>query len=182
LSDRAAPPAGDGKPARWRRWALEAVLFIAIVAGVQLWQARDAPRGAAPGFAGQLVDGRPFDLAAWRATHAGRPLLLYFWAEWCPICRTTAGSVSNVSADWPVTSVAIQSGPAEQVARVMYEKGYLWPTLPDPAGAVLRQYGLAGVPAFVIIDPAGDVRFVSVGYTSEIGLRLRLWWAGRGTP
>ena len=64
----------------------------------------------------------------------------------------------------------------------MYEKGYLWPTLPDPAAAVLRQYGLAGVPAFVVIDPAGDVRFVSVGYTSEIGLRLRLWWAGRGAP
>ena len=57
-------------------------------------------------WAGQLGDGQPFDLAAWRAAHAGRPLLLYFWAEWCPICRTTSGSVSNVSADWPVTSTS----------------------------------------------------------------------------
>ena len=77
------------------------------------------------------------------------------------------------------TSVAIQSGTAEQVARVMAEKGYRWPTLPDPAGEVLRQYGLAGPPAFIVINPAGDVRFVSLGYTSELGLRLRLWWAGR---
>ena len=29
-----------------------------------------------------------------------------------------------------------------------------------------------------ILDPAGNIRFVSQGYTSEIGLRLRLWWAG----
>ena len=106
-------------------------------------------------------------------------MLLYFWAEWCPICKTTAGTVTNVSADWPVTSIAIQSGAAEQVAGVMAAKGYRWPTLPDPAAEVLRQFGLAGTPAFVVIDPAGDVRFVLLGYTSELGLRLRLWWAGR---
>ena len=179
LSDNAVPPKSEKPPSRWRRWAAEALLFIIIVAGVQLWQARDTPRGAAPNFAGSLIDGQPFDLAAWRAEHSGRPVLLYFWAEWCPICKTTAGNVSNISADWPVTSIAIQSGTAEQVARVMDEKGYRWPTLPDPAAEVLRQYGLAGTPAFIIINPAGDVRFVSLGYTSEIGLRLRLWWASR---
>jgi thiol-disulfide isomerase/thioredoxin len=179
LSDNAAPAKPEKTTPRWRRWAGEALLFIVIVAGVQFWQARDAPRGPAPEFAGHLVDGQPFDLAAWRAAHAGRPVLLYFWAEWCPICKTTAGNVTNISADWPVTSIAIQSGTAEQVARVMAEKGYRWPTLADPAGEVLRQYGLAGTPAFVVINPAGDVRFVSLGYTSELGLRLRLWWAGR---
>ena len=133
LSDNAASPKPQKPTPRWRRWAAEGLLFIAIVAGVQLWQTRDAPRGPAPEFAGRLVDGQPFDLAAWRAAHAGRPVLLYFWAEWCPICKTTAGNVTNVSADWPVTSIAIQSGTAEQVAGVMAAKGYRWPTLPDPA-------------------------------------------------
>jgi thiol-disulfide isomerase/thioredoxin len=179
LSDNAASPKPQKPTPRWRRWAAEGLLFIVIVAGVQLWQTRNAPRGPAPEFSGHLVDGQSFDLAAWRAVHAGRPVLLYFWAEWCPICKTTAGNVTNVSADWPVTSIAIQSGPAEQVAGVMAAKGYRWPTLPDPAAAILRQFGLAGTPAFVVINPAGDVRFVSLGYTSELGLRLRLWWAGR---
>ena len=72
--------------------------------------------------------------------------------------------------------------PSRNAAWVMAAKGYRWPTLPDPAAGVLRQFGLAGTPAFVVIDPAGDVRFVSLGYTSELGLRLRLWWAGRGGP
>ena len=182
MSDNAAPANAEKPSRRWRRRAAEALLFIAIVIGVQLWQARDAPSGPAPHFAGHLVDGQPFDLATWRAAHAGRPVLLYFWAEWCPICKTTAGNVGNVSAAWPVTTIAIQSGTAEQVARVMAGKGDRWPTLPDPGAEVLRRYGLAGVPSFVIINPAGDVRFVTVGYTSEIGLRLRLWWAGREAP
>ena len=180
MSDSAAPPNAEKPSRRWRRRAAEALLFIAIVIGVQLWQTRDAPGGPAPHFAGHLVDGQPFDLATWRAAHAGRPVLLYFWAEWCPICRTTAGNVGNVSTDWPVTSVAIQSGTAAQVARIIEEKGYHWPTLPDHAAEVLRRYGLAGVPSFVVINTAGDVRFVAVGYTSEIGLRL--WWVGRETP
>ena len=179
MSDNAASPKPQKPAPRWRRWAGEALLFIAIVVAVQIWQTRDAPRGPAPEFAGRLVDGQPFDLVAWRAAHGGRPLLLYFWAEWCPICKTTAGNVTNISADWPVTSIAIQSGTAEQVAGVMATRGYRWPTLADPAAEVLRQFGLAGTPAFVIIDAAGAVRFVSLGYTSEPGLRLRLWWAGR---
>lgn len=61
----------------------------------------------------------------------------------------------------------------------MAERGYSWPTLNDPQGQLMQQYGLRGVPAFIVLDPKGDIRFVSLGYTSEIGLRLRLWWASQ---
>lgn len=179
---RAAPPETPQPRPRWRRWALEGLVFLALFIAFQLWQARDAPRGPAPQFAGQLLDGQPFDLAAWRQQHPGQATLLYFWAEWCPVCKTTAGNVSAVAEDNPVLSIAVQSGPAEQIGKVMAQHNYRWPTLPDPAAAVLRQYGLPGTPAFIIIDPAGDVRFVSIGYTSEIGLRLRMWWAGLSLP
>ena len=167
------------KKSRWRRWGLEALLFLAIFAAVQLWQARHTPRGAAPHLAGQLIDGQPFDLSIWRSQHPGQAQLLYFWADWCAICKTTAGNVSNISADWPVTSIATQSGNAERIARFMRDSGYRWSTLPAPRGEILKQYGLPGMPAFIIINPAGDIRFVSIGFTSELGLRLRLWWASK---
>lgn len=175
MSENTAVP----KPPRWRRWAVEISIFIAVFIAFQMWQLRDTTRGPAPEFSGQRLDGSQFDLAAWRASHPGQPVLLYFWAEWCPVCKTTAGSVSDIAADWPVTSIAIQSGPAADVGKLMQERGYHWPTLADPPGAIMKQYGIPGVPGFVIIAPDGEIRFVSVGYTSEIGLRLRLWWAAR---
>lgn len=171
MSDKKSPP-------RWHRWLLEGLLFAAIFISIQLWQARDTPRGAAPAFSGQRLDGSDFQLADWRRAHAGEAVLIYFWADWCPVCRTTAGNVSAVAAAWPLLSIASQSGDAAQIGKVMAERGYAWPTLPDPSGALMRQYGLPGVPAFVILDPAGNIRFVTLGYTSELGLRLRLWWAG----
>jgi len=177
------PPANPAnvtvKKSRGWRWGLQALLFLAILAAFQLWQARHTPRGAAPHFAGQQVDGQPFDLTTWRTRHPGQAQLLYFWADWCTICKTTAGNVSNIGADWPVTSIATQSGNAEQIAGFMREHGYRWSTLPDPKAEILRQYGLPGTPAFIIINPAGEIRFVSVGFTSELGLRLRLWWASQ---
>lgn len=165
------------KPPRWRRWALEALIFIVLFAAFQAWQTRNAPRGPAPNFAGQLVDGQAFDLAAWRQQHPDQAALIYFWAEWCSICRTTSGTVSNLAEDWPVITVAIQSGPAAKVAETMRQREYTWPTLADPEAQAFQQYGSRVVPTFVIVDPAGNIRAVSVGYTSEIGLRLRLWWA-----
>ena len=65
---------------------------------------------------------------------------------------------------------------------MMQDRGYGWSPLPDPQGKILSQYGLHGVPAFVIINPAGEISFVSTGFTSEVGLRLRLWWASRENP
>jgi thiol-disulfide isomerase/thioredoxin len=172
-------PPGERRRPRWRRWLLEAALVVAVFAGFQMWQLRDAARGPAPVLAAERIDGSAFDLSDWRAQHPGRPVLLYFWAEWCPVCKTTAGSVSAIAADWPVTTIALQSGTAGEVAAHMAARGYRWPTLADPQGELARRFGFTGVPAFAIIDPAGEIRFVAMGWTSEIGLRLRLWWAGR---
>ncbi len=176
----AGPVSKEKAAPRWRRWLVEGLLVLLALAAFQLWQLRDAARGPAPAIVGQQIDGAHFSLDEWRAAHPGEALLIYFWAEWCPICKTTAGSVDRITADQPVLSVAVQSGDSAAVAAWLRQKGHAWATLNDPQGALLRQFGLPGLPAFVVIDPAGDIRFVAMGYTSEIGLRLRLWWAGRG--
>lgn len=174
-------PVNASNPSRWGRRALEALIFVALIVAFQAWQLRDSARGPAPDIVGQRVDGSAFDLAGWRREHPGQAVLLYFWAEWCPICKTTAGNVTGVARDWPVTSIAVRSGTAEPVSRFMQAQGYRWPTLADTQGDILRRYGLPGTPAFAIIAPDGTIRFVSVGFTSELGLRLRLWWASRSS-
>lgn len=153
--------------------------MVALAVAIHLWQTRDTPHGAAPDFTGVLSDGHATSLAQWRAQAPGKPLLIYFWADWCAICKTTRPAVEAIAADWPVLTVAMDSGPPAIVARTLAERGYHFPALADPDGRISDRYGLPGVPAFVVIDASGHVRAISIGYTSEWGLRWRLWRAAQ---
>ena len=178
-----AGPAGAPavrKPPRWRRWAVDLALFAGIFLAIQAWMARDVPAGPAPDFATVGADGRPLSLAAWRAAHPGEAVGVYFWAEWCPICTAQQGTIDGVQADHPVLTVAMQSGDAAAVAKVLAARGLGWTTAIDADGSIAQTYGLRGVPAFVVVDAAGAIRSVSLGYTTGWGLRARLWWAGLG--
>ena len=162
---------------RWQRWLIDAVLIALVFAAVQLWQTRHVPAGPAPAFAGPLATGGQGSLAAWRAAHPGGPVAVYFWADWCPICKAQQGSVSSLAEDWPVLTVAMQSGSPEDVAKVLAERGLSWPTVVDEDGAITARYGLAGVPALAVVGADGQLRAVAVGYTTALGMHLRLWWA-----
>jgi thiol-disulfide isomerase/thioredoxin len=162
---------------RWLRWLAEVGIFLLIVLAIQWWQTRDVPGGPAPDFETLFADGGRGSLAAWRAAHPGRVTALYFWAEWCPICKAQEGSVEALRGEWPVLTVAMQSGDPPAVAKVLAERALPWTTAVDTDGRIAARYGLRGVPALVVIGPDGNMRAVAVGYTTGIGMRLRLWWA-----
>ena len=166
---------------RWKHHLGTLAMVLVVVFGVQAWQTRNVPSGPAPELAFTLIqpDGSRVDttLAAWRAQHPGQPVALHIWAEWCPICRTEEHSVTRLGRDWPVLTVAMQSGPADAVARVLVKRELPWATAVDTRGALAQTLGFRAVPAFVVVDADGRLRNASVGYTSEIGMRLRLWWA-----
>lgn len=155
----------------------DAGFLVLILFAVQWWQARDVPPGPAPAFTAPMADGSTLSLAEWRATHPGKTVGIYFWADWCPICRAQQGSVEALRADWPVLTVAMQSGDAASVAKVLRERGLDWPAAIDADGSIAARYGLHGVPALVVLDGRGEIRSVMVGYTTTPGMRLRLWWA-----
>lgn len=173
-------------PRRWRllRWGRDAAVVLGVLAGVHAWQTRQIPSGEAPAFSADAVlpptgHAQALSLAQWRAAHPGRAVALHFWAAWCPICKLEQHSVTRVATDWPVLTIATQSGPAPAVHAVQAQRRLDWATVADPQGALLARYGLTAVPAFVVIGPDGRLASASVGYTSELGMRLRLWWAQR---
>jgi thiol-disulfide isomerase/thioredoxin len=167
--------------AQWKSHLGTLALVVLVFFGVQAWQTRGVPSGPTPDFAFILIlpDGsqRTSTLSAWRAEHPGRPVALHVWAEWCPICRAEEHSVTRVSRDWPVLTVAMQSGGGDAVARVLAKRQLPWATALDTRGEIARALGFKAVPAFVVVDDRGQLRGASVGYTTEIGMRLRLWWA-----
>lgn len=157
----------------WRGRAGTLLLVVAVILGVRFYQQRTLAEGPAPALRAPLLSGAVFDLA----DEAQRPVLVYFWASWCPVCRLEQGSVSALARDHRVVTVAMQSGDARAVAAYLREHGLDWPVIDDPDGALAARWGVRATPTFFVVDRARRIRFREVGYTSETGLRLRLWLA-----
>jgi len=155
----------------WLSWLAYIVLFLAIMLAANAWKTRDTPDGNLSEFSGILMDGTAFTLSEF----AGRPVLLYFWATWCPICDLEKGSIQSVSEDYPVISIASWSQGKAEVSAYMQQNQLTFPVMLDNDGTLARDFGLQGVPVSFILDPQGNITFVESGYTSEAGLRLRLW-------
>lgn len=164
-------------PKRWKRWGIEVVILLAVAVGVTLWQNRGLAAGPAPGLVGLRTDGILYKLGAGGAAPDGRSRLVAFWATWCGVCRAEAGNVEAVARDWPVVSVAMQSGERAEVANYLAAKGLELPAVDDDDGDISKAWGVRVVPTHFVLDPAGNIRFRVVGYATEWGLRLRLWWA-----
>jgi len=158
----------------WLRRGLELFLFIVLMMGLRAWQQRDVVKGEAPQLSGLLLDGKPYALSAKPA----QPVLVHFWATWCPICRAEQGSIDSLAHDNPnVITVAMQSGNSAAVQQHMREQGVSFPVINDADSQISAKWGVNGVPASFIIDTDGKIRFVEIGYTTGIGLRVRLWLA-----
>lgn len=166
-------------PRRGRRWLVEVAIVAIAFFAVQAFVTREVVSGALPPLEGVLVDGRPIGIAQWQTASGGRAFLLYVWATWCPVCKTVEGNVEAVARDATVLTVAMRSGDGAEIGRFLAARGYAWPTLVDADGRLSRQLGVDAVPTLIFVDRTGHVRAATQGYTSEIGIRLRLWWAGR---
>ena len=160
-----------------RRWllALQMVLFVALFLGARAWTQRDLAAGAAPPIDTVLLDGSPVSLGAYR----GRPVLVHFWATWCKVCRLEQAAIQAIAGDWPVLTIALQSGDAASVQQYLNEHALTWDTIADPDGALAARYGVRGVPSSFVVGPDGGIRYREVGFTTGWGLRARLWLAAR---
>ncbi|MDH5426285.1 MAG: protein disulfide oxidoreductase [Gammaproteobacteria bacterium] len=153
----------------WRKLLIEVLIIVLVFMGVRHYQSRDMSSGPAQPLHGTLLDNSKIDWAAYK----GKPLLIHFWATWCPVCRLEENSIESISQDYNVISIAAWS---EDTSAYMQKQGLSFPTLDDIDGVWADRYGVTGVPASFIISKEGNIEFAERGYSSETGLRLRLWW------
>ncbi len=166
------------KSSPWRRrplqsWLGNIALVVAAFAVIHWWQTRPLASGQAPKLSGLSVSGEHLDLHR----DLGRPALVYFWAEWCPICRAEQGTILSIAEDYPVISIAMQSGDAGTVQKYLVEQRFDIPTIADPRAEIAGLWGVKSVPTSFIIALDGEIAHAAVGYITEPGLRARLWSA-----
>lgn len=112
-------------------------------------------------FEATTVDGEPFD----GASLAGRPALLWFWAPWCPTCRSQIPQVEDLAATYDGELAVVGVGSldsadaiaefADDVSGVVH--------LEDSEGALFRKFEIAEQSSFVLLDADGSIAF-ETGY------------------
>ncbi|WP_421174591.1 protein disulfide oxidoreductase [Aeromonas enteropelogenes] len=162
---------------RWRRWGKEALwlLLMALVIStlLDLWRSPTLPEGAMSAPI-TLQDGTTTDLAT---LSRGKPLLVYYWASWCGVCRFTTPTVETLWQEGEnVLTVALRSGSDAQLREGMAKKGLTFPTHNDESGALAARWQVGVTPTFLIVKD-GELVSSTTGWSSGLGLTLRLWWA-----
>ena len=121
-----------------------------------------------------LISGEQFDSEMYR----GKPLLIHFWATWCPTCKAEADNIQRLSKYYNVLTFAVKSGSDNKLTGYMNDRGFDYKVINDEAGKWASVYKVEGYPTTFIYDNKGKVSFSEVGYTSSMGLFIRMWWAG----
>jgi len=147
------------------------LLAILVTTAVAYYQQRDIPKEQAPPLKGRTLHGNLLDL---QQMTAQGPVLIYFWASWCPYCRIVSPKISELAREHQVIGVAMQSGSEEVVEEYMQRYNLKFPTINDPGGATSALWGVRVTPTMVIVGSDGKIAWVTSGTTSKLGLKLRL--------
>ena len=164
-------------------WAGIGVAIVALVVG--LIALAPEPENAAvageqastgePAPAVEMVDFDGVDMTL--AEYAGTPVVLNFWATWCPFCIAEMPDFQTVSQDTlgdvAFLGVNIQDDPTAAAAMAT-ETGVTYRLTRDPQGVVYAAFGGIGMPTTVFVDADGMIRDVITGQMSEAELRSKI--------
>ncbi len=137
-------------------------------ADAKLLQSFPNPLNSAAGinFTGQTVpsvtlksaDGKLVSLDSFR----GKPVLLDFWATWCPPCVKGLPQLAELyqeTKDKGLVLLTVDTDEdAKNAADLLAKGGYQWPNFHD-AGELSDAFGVNGIPRTVLIDANGKVVF-----------------------
>jgi cytochrome c biogenesis protein CcmG/thiol:disulfide interchange protein DsbE len=128
---------------------------------------------AAPDFTLQTLDGRSVRLADLR----GRPVILNFWATWCPPCRQEIPNLMAAAAKWGdrVAIVGIDdSEDHDTVAGFVFQESMTYTVLLDPSHVVVDGYRVNGLPTSFFVDADGVIRDLVIGPLSMAAIDDKL--------
>ncbi len=116
--------------------------------------------GRAPDFTLQGLDGPPVSLSRFLGK---KPVLLVFWATWCPECKAAIPKINALHGGPVGETMQILAldfrETREKVAAAVKSRDIRYPVLLDERGQVARAFSVVGIPTYVLIGRDGTVAY-----------------------
>ncbi len=117
----------------------------------------------APDFQLQSLDGQTVSLG----NLLGKPVLINFWATWCPPCRSEMPYIQEIYEEWTdkgLVVLAINIGESSStVEDFMQSQNLSFTVLLDTKQDVAQRYNITGIPATFFIDKDGIIQDKVIG-------------------
>ncbi len=122
----------------------------------------------------------------------GKPVLMFFWAHWCPDCKNQAPVVAELERDYRAKGLLVvgptkhygyvaggaPATPAQELAHIDTVRKQYYNMLPNMAVPVSDEdaveYGMDATPTIVLVDRAGKVRLFHPGNMTRAELEPRI--------
>jgi peroxiredoxin len=142
-------------------------LFAAGCGSSSSPSAPPSARPQAPEFTLSALSGGSVSLSQ----HRGKPVLVDFWATWCPPCRQSIPALKQLYADYTgrieILGVSLDEDP-EAVRDFVREQGLTYPILLGAASDVSDRYAVQGIPALFLLDKDGKVVRRWIGFDPRL--------------
>lgn len=96
-----------------------------------------------------------------------QPVLLYFWATWCPHCRKAPEKLKKLMGKYGsdkllILAINVGSGDSlERVKRYRDKNCIPYTILYDKGSQVTKNYNVRGIPLFILVDTDGYIVYFS---------------------
>lgn len=158
-----------------KKYTKEIVIFVVLLSiamnALSYYRSLDLNKDSLDFKSFKLIDGSKYEVLE------DKPLVIYFWATWCPVCKFQSPNIQKLSKDYEVITIATQSGGKEQIQNYLDEHNLTFKVVDDTDGFYARKFNIKVFPTTFIYDKEKNESFSEVGYTSFWGLYLRTYFS-----